>query len=340
MISAFDIYALKSVINSPRLEPYKAENFNELFPTYRDNELEEWKEFDGSRVALGNTGQAHDRTGTLPHYLKLVDYEPLPIIPKDFSKSFKEICFERAKEIIRIADGQRINISWSGGLDSTTLLFCFLEIGDPKQFKVFCNYNSIVESGVLFDKYIKNKLEYDLNPPVVSPQFGEGVIVTGYHGDALFPHYNNLLFNNCFYGPWEDWISNEQHKIIDPILENYPVKITTIQEFQSFLEINFKWQWSKTFKKRNIVKSVADRILNFYDSVDFQIWAMANYEPKYIDERRNTWKWPERELLRELIGKCFYTENKLIQRSHYNVTDPNWVMLLEDGTNLYRKDLP
>ena len=325
--------------------PYLAENFEEIFPIYQECNLEPWK-YEDNRWPFGNPlGLVQDRTRTLPHYLKMSGWEPLPEYDSGFNRPFKELMYERAQEIIRIADGKQINISWSGGLDSTTLLFVLMDVADLKQLKVFCNYNSIVESSVIYDRYLKGRIEVDLSLPVVSPKFDKGIIITGYHGDSLFPNYspyNSPLVETDFTRPWKDWLTTEQINVIEPMLENYPNKesIKTIPDYMSFVEINLKWQWAKTHKKRDQSKEIADRIYNFYETVDFQKWAIGNYELKYLNHEKITYKWTMRQLLKDLMKNSFYTDNKRICASHYDIINPNWVMLLENGTNLYRKDLP
>jgi hypothetical protein len=336
-----NFHRIKEVLKRSSMLPYLAENFEEIFPIYRECNLEPWK-YEDNRWPFGNPlGLVQDRTRTLPHYLKISGWEPLPEYDSGFNRSFKELMYERAQEIIGIANGRQINISWSGGLDSTTLLFVLMDVADLKQLKVFCNYNSIVESSVIYDRYLKGRVEVDLSLPVVSPKFAEGLILTGYHGDSLFPNYSPLVETD-FTKPWKDWLTKEQIDIIEPMLEHYPNKesIKTIPDYMSFVEINLKWQWAKTHKKRDQSKEVADRIYNFYETIDFQKWAIGNYELKYLNHEKTTYKWTMRQLLKDLMKASFYTDHKRICISHYDIINPNWVMLLENGTNLYRKDVP
>ena len=344
MIINASFHRIKEVIHRPSMAPYLADNFDEIFPIYKNLNLEPWTAVD-SRWPFGNPlGLAQDRTRTLPHYLKISGWEPLPEYNSSYNRTFKELCFERAHELIRIANGQRINISWSGGLDSTTLLFVLMEIADLKQLKVFCNYNSIVESSVIYDRYLKGRVEVDISLPVVGPKFAEGMILTGYHGDSLFPNISPMSIPdpNIISTHWKDWLSPEQVAVIEPCLANYPnsESIQMVPDYLSFVEINFKWQWSKTHKKRDQSVDVANRIYNFYDTVDFQKWAIGNYELKYLNHEKTTYKYTMRQLLKDLMKASFYTDHKRICTSHYDIINPNWVMLLENGTNLYRKDLP
>lgn len=330
------IHRLKDIIHSPKLDSYKSENFDELLPIYQQMNLEQWHG-DGLLIG-GNMSVCQDRTRTLPHYLKMSGWEPLPDF-KDFNKSFKTVSLEAAKDIVARANGGPIGVSWSGGLDSTGALFSLLEYADPKQITVFCNYNSIVESGALFDKHIKSRgVHYSLTTPLQDPTFGDGLIVTGYLGDQLFGKLQALRPEQ-YTQSWRDNLRPDQVPLIDQILENYPVKnIEFMPDFLKFVEMNFKWQMGKWNRMRNMPKSIADRMINFYETPDFQRWSMSNIEPQYLSSEPKTYKLPIRLMLKEMINADEYPMNKIVQTSHYHILQHDWVMMLEDGTNLYVKD--
>ena len=172
------------VINSPKLDPYKSENFDTLLPIYQKLHLERWDETD-NRIWQNTMGLFQDRTLTLPHYLKMAPYEPLPDYDPAFNKSFKQICLETAQTLVDT--GKKLNICWSGGIDSTTVLFALMEVADPKQLKVFCNYSSIVESGNMLEKHIIPRgVEYNISTPVGDPLFDDGLIINDWWSSEIF----------------------------------------------------------------------------------------------------------------------------------------------------------
>jgi hypothetical protein len=337
MISNCLVFRLKDIIDNPKLAPYHSEHFDEWLPIYQKLDLEQWTNRN-SRMAQGSMGMWHDRTGTIPHYLKLTDPEPLPVVESSFNKTWKDISLETASDIVKRANGSQINISWSGGLDSTAVLFALLECTSASQLKVFCNYNSIVESGPLFDLYIKGKIDFELTTPVVNPKFGDGLIVTGYLGDQLYGRYQTLKPEQ-FEMPWKDFITAEQVELIESILPQWPGQpLRTVPDFLNFIELNCKWQMGKTNRMRNMPQEIASRMINFYESVDFQKWSLGNYEPKWFDEDMRTYKYPTRLFLKDLMKSDTYAMNKIVQTSHYHILEHDWVMLLENGTNLYIQD--
>lgn len=277
-----------------------------------------------------------DRTRTLPHYLKMAEYEPLPEYDSSFNKPFSQICIETAERLV--STGKKINISWSGGLDSTTALFSLMQVAHPKQLKVFCNFSSIVESGNMLEKHILPRgIDCDISLPLLTPMFEEGIIVSGYLGDQLFGRYFTLKPEE-FNMAWEDYLDKDQVEVVGSIIDNFPGEpIETVPEYLSFIEMNCKWQMGKTQRQRALLPEVANRFIAFYDNVDFQKWSIGRYEEKYLSPDPKTFKWAEKKFLKE-CGLDFYAANKVVQTSHYHIVDHEWVMDLTDGTSLYLRD--
>lgn len=332
------VHRLPEIIDSPKFEPFKSEHFEKWFPIYQELELENWPGT-GHKMSQGNMGMWQDRTRTIPHYLNMSGWEPLPERDSSFSKTFKQICLETAEEIVKRANGDRINISWSGGLDSTCAFFSLREFAAPGQLKIFCNYNSIVESGTLFDTYIKDQVDYSITLPMSNPQFSSGLIVTGMLSDQLFGRYQ-AISPQQFNVSWKDYLTPKQVELVEQILPNWPgTEIKTVPDFLSFIELNCKWQMGKFNRVRNIPKHIASRVINFYEPQDFQRWSLGNYEPKWYNEDIKTYKWVIRTILQDFMkpGDPF-PMNKVVQSSHYHIIEHSWVMMLADGSHLYLKD--
>jgi hypothetical protein len=335
MIRNCSIHRLRTdkVIDSPKLDLFKSDQFDKLLPLYQKLILEQWDELD-SIIHQGNMDMFQDRTGTIPHYLKMAEYEPLPEYDSSFKKSFKQICQETAQKLV--STGKKINVSWSGGIDSTTALFALMEIADPKQLKVFCNYSSIIESGNMLEKHIVPRgIEAHLSVPLVTPLFDDGLVVSGYLGDQLYGRYFTLKPEQ-FNMAWEDYVKPIQVEIIGSMLDRWPGEpVRTVPEYLSFIELNTKWMMGKTNRQRALPG--AERFVAFYDNVDFQKWSIGRYEEKFLSPDPKTFKWASKKFLKD-CGLEFYAANKVVQTSHYHIVDHEWVMDLTDGKSLYRKD--
>lgn len=326
----------QKIIDSPKLDPYKSEHFDRVLPIYQKMNLEQWNPNGSAKLHQGNMDMFQDRTGTLPHYLKTCKPEPLPEYDPSFNKSFSQICLETAQALVNT--GKKINISWSGGLDSTTALFALMQVAHPSQLKVFGNYASIVESGNMMEKHILPRgVDCHISLPLLTPMFEDGIIVSGFPGDQLFGRYFTLKPDE-YTMPWVDYIPSDQVELMGTMIDKFPgPPIKTVPEFLSFLELNGKWQMAKTQRQRALPNEVANRFVAFYDTVDFQKWAIGRYEEKYLSSDPRTHKWAEKKFLRE-CGLQFYAEDKVVQTSHYHIVDHHWVMDLEDGTKLYMQD--
>lgn len=335
MIQSCIIHRLRNdkIIDSLKLNPYKSEHFDRVLPIYQKLNLEQW-DMQESRIHQGNMDMFQDRTNTIPHYLKMAKYEPLPEYDPSFRKSFKQICIETAQKLV--ATSKKINISWSGGLDSTTALFSLMEVADPKQLKVFCNYSSIIESANMLEKYIVPRgVEAHLSLPLMTPLFDDGLVVSGYLGDQLYGRYQTLQPEE-FTMAWEDYLTNDQVELVGSMLEKWPGEpVKTVPEYLSFIELNSKWQMGKVNRQRALPGT--DRFLAFYDNFDFQKWSIGRYEEKFLSTDPKTYKWASRKFLKD-CGLEFYAANKTVQTSHYHIVDHQWVMDLTNGKSLYRKD--
>ena len=101
-----------------------------------------------------------DRTGTISNRFKYRVLTSIPKIPPIFTKSFKDICFERAQEIVDL--NKPISIMWSGGIDSTGVLTTLMQIALPKQITVLFEPRSLIEYPWFFENHIKGKLKYKI----------------------------------------------------------------------------------------------------------------------------------------------------------------------------------
>lgn len=285
-----------------------------------------------------------DRTSAIPHFLKM-EIEPLPPLLKVPPDTFDECVVFR---VLSLLDKKKpINLMWSGGLDSTAMLGAFLTIAKPEELRrirVVLTYNSILESGAIFDTFVKGKVAYHLtttqNRGEIYKQLPgqDDLFVTGGLGDQLFGRDDILqkYSDEELYLPYEDHIDRELLEFVEPAIDKFPTKIKTLFDFGWFYSFNFSWQSVKYHHDVQIDPTIQPRIVNFYGSQEFQRWAMLcrEYEPSIL-KGRNTYKWPARQIILKTIGDKDYVENKLKFVSQHSYTLPNWLAVKEDGTTLY-----
>lgn len=146
-----------------------------------------------------------DRTGVLKTGLKAINKHPIPTPGK--VGSFQDICDDRATSILNEAEetGKRIDVHWSGGIDSTVALVSFLRNALPDdlgRIRIVMTKGSIDEYPEFYDKWVKGKLNVffmEDDPNYKGRQYyidEEAITVTGEHGDQIFGSDNYLVFSD------------------------------------------------------------------------------------------------------------------------------------------------
>lgn len=295
----------------------------------------------------------YDRTNTIPHYLNVQPNKfPVPKV-HGFNLSFSEVVEARAKQLISL--GKPINVCWSGGLDSTFVALSLLHYADDKtQIKLYGTYNSIIESGYLFDTYLKQRFSYKIQTSKPYNLFFENpdeIYVTGSPSNDLF--YKDLTLTNpdkwLKFKPGFDINTNfdcDYTKVLDDgVLEFFDVffkncqkKLETIQDVRWWVSFCFNWYTTACYELREIGKTKCDKIYPFFATDDFQKWSMTNRDHTktgdYSDER-----WQIREMIEYYTGDSFYSNNKNNFTSNMTPAGNSWLFLLEDYSNIYTQDL-
>jgi hypothetical protein len=290
----------------------------------------------------------YDRTGAIPHFLN-IDSEYSKIPTGNCNKSFRHIAEERAKYLISL--DKPINVSWSGGLDSTFVLFCLLNyVEDKEQITVYGTYNSVIESGYMFDRYIKDRVKYNIKVNSNNNYENNEVYVTGalsnqlfqpslrysHNRDNILSLHNTEFIEKNYTRNIEDTINDTILQFIKPSLDRFPKKIKTLQELRWFVNFNYCWYNNSSHHK---IAANNPNIISFFDTDDFQRWSIYNTDAPtkvgdYSDER-----WQIRELIAEYTGDKLYAKNKRKNVSVLSRVEPNWLFLLNDYSNIYLEDL-
>jgi hypothetical protein len=294
-----------------------------------------------------------DRTGANPFFIPCSTFE----IPKknDIDKTFKQICKERSTELLKL--GKRINIFWSGGLDSTVVLFSLMnEANDLSQLRVVLSPDSIIESGNMFDKLIKNKLNYSLRIPKPKkenffhsiPEKNE-IYVAGTAGDEI---YTIMRVGNCLGKTAKDktFLIKNYEDVLEPVLNKnvidfykrsiklFPKKIKSYGDFLRFYFFNYTWNAGLYNWETELDSNYSINIYSFYNTQDFQRWGLWNKEAEtYLTDKP---KLPMNNFIYELTGDKFYCNNKFKGiSSPLNTLTNTWMFLLENKKTITYKQL-
>jgi hypothetical protein len=301
------------------------------------------------RLGLMEHNAVYDRSGEIPHFLNMAeDLHPLPKHIEGYNKSFYEVAENRAKELLAL--NQPINVMWSGGLDSTFALFMLRKFANDKdQVRVYGTYNSIIESGDMFDRVIKDNFKYEISTATRNDLNlnSEGIYVSGMCGNQLFGPTddmfgNNMLFHHTLgtpetiYESYEKNIDPELLEFLYPAIKVSPRKIETVADLRWYCIFNLDWYTAIYEHKILLPKEKAEKIYGFFDSIEFQEWAANTKEPfTKVQGDPNTHRWQMREILSDIFGEVEYAKNKEKKISNFSITEPGWIALLEDYRNVF-----
>jgi len=290
---------------------------------------------------------AYDRSGTIPHHFEITGVDRFPDA-SGFKTRFRDVVGARCQELLNT--GRRLNVMWSGGIDSTCMLFALMSVARSqdllRRIRVICNYNSVLEGGTLFDSLIRDKVAYILEPTglrgkLYEPPIDDGrsLYVTGGLGDQLFGRNDHIInySKEDLERPWRQMSAGHQI-FLTPAIEASPRPIKTFYDYLWYYSFNFAWQSVKWHHHFMIPSRLHPRILNFYGTEDFQRWSIANDEPA-MPGGIETYKWPARELILELTGDREYVAKKPKLTSQHAYSKLNWLALTSGGGTLYVRDL-
>ena len=307
---------------------------------YSDHLLDQY-----DRFGLNKHNTVYDRTGHLPHYLNMDPKHTMPGKVDGFNKTFWEITVNRAKELLSI--GKPINVLWSGGLDSTYILFVLKHFAnDPEQVRVFGTYNSIIESGDLFDRRIKKEFMHTIKVGT-SNDFTytqDTLYVSGMCGNQLFgpaddffSNTPNALFHHTLgtpetiYKPYKDHIDPNLLEFLDPMIKHSPRKLETVADLRWYCIFNLDWYTGLYEHKPLVGKTNAIKMQGFFDSWDFQTWAVNTKDAfTKVPGNPQTHRWQMREVLDEMFGETHFAHNKPKKISTFTIPEPHWLFLFSD----------
>jgi hypothetical protein len=259
---------------------------------------------------------------------------------------------------------KKINVFWSGGIDSTATVTAFLKhLTNLSQLRILYSPYSTYEHPGYVD-FLKNFPQIELvdisGEIYLNDQF-DGIFVTGDGGDELNASLDESFFDqygyNHLHSSWQDFFykqtqnSNfveqcQQHFLaagrpIETVLEARWWFYTTCKN-RSVLNLKLPWLFNyKNFAVENIV--------GFYDCEEFENYIYWNIDSVIDKSGYHTWKQPLKDYcfafdnmenwrknkVKELSGQMIsYLAKKLV------LNDQRWIAILSDGTRITTPSLP
>jgi hypothetical protein len=247
-----------------------------------------------------------DRSETVPHYLDVKPLSSPAIYESSFNFSFNDILFRNSSIILGF--DKKVNILWSGGLDSTTALVALLTTAKNKdQIRILANYNSIIESGYMYDTFFK-KFDIKIDTSGGRGSFNEDELyITGALGNQLFSlgsfemTYDIADVNK----PFRNFVDAEEYEFLEIALTKSPRPIETLEDYIWFKTFMFKWDHqrlamiNKWIQPKNVEKYI-DIIVGFYYNSLFEQWSIHRKEQQHD---RELTKLPMRKFILKELGR-------------------------------------
>ena len=275
-------------------------------------------------------------------------------IPERKNVSLQEAIDDATRQLIDNAKGKKINLLWSGGIDST-LVFCALAKTGIK-FTVLMDKNSQAEYPFLYDKIVNG--DYNCDYKIFSPrglidllklvEDKDNLFVTGEIGDQLtgsmitmrYPYeernmmMKDVIEKDLFCQPYTISNNHKYKPILIPNENGTHLAIKhcekTIYEFLGTDESNttlseFLWGLNFIFKYMLVMLRLHQvglyfdgenkNTFHFFNTEKFQQWAMANYKENCAYVNETDYKMPFKDYIYEFTSDKEYRDNKLKEPS-------------------------
>ena len=264
----------------------------------------------------------------------VLDINKLPKFDTNFNLSFDECVANRAKEIYNrhLIKNVPIRLSWSGGIDSTAALLSFIELLGVKEasrcVEVVMTHASVMENPYIWEKIVRKENFKIINASHFNETLNSNaIVVNGECGDQIhggdMPRALFTLFgaDGLKMPVTEDNVyqlvklRSNSPLIISPGIDHKDaIKVTDIlcRQFKNapyYPEnmndalgmLNFTSKWTAVFYRlvtkagQNLTEDfIRDYYFPFYDSTDFQQWAMHPNGEK-TKGSNETYKWKAKD---------------------------------------------
>ena len=273
-----------------------------------------------------------DRTGQLEIGL---DYKVLQELPEErTTDSFQDVCREVADCIVdrAVAEDKEIQVTWSGGIDSTVALLSLQERlqnrGEMERLFVLLSLRSMTEYPRFYEQFIMQKLQTRALPvPLPNALTADTITVTGEHGDQLFgsDHLAALVKGGVAHLPYREVIpfymtsklklESKARRLMDylePQVRSAPTKIETAFDYLWWCNFSLKWQQvglRMVAFRGGQVRPLYENLVHFFGHRRFQSWSLSNPQVRKVRDWR-AYKLQAKQVILEATSDFDYFTKK------------------------------
>jgi len=265
-----------------------------------------------------------------------------------------------------VLQNQKLNLFWSGGIDSTAMVSAFLQhCTDVTQLRLIYTPFSLYENPDFFnflEKHYPYLEKLDISGDVYLDTHFDGIMINGHGGDeytaSLDESFVEKLTGQEIFNPWKDYFvkQNASHDLIE-FFEQYCSlsgrSINTVLEARWWYYAAAKSQ-IYVARDRSFVSNQSnaqsDHTSAFYDCLEFEGFMWHNID-KILTKSSDysTYKKFLKEYTHHFFKNddYFNTQKKvnsqqvnLYTRKKTELLDLRWLFKLSDGTEVRTKNLP
>jgi hypothetical protein len=259
---------------------------------------------------------------------------------------------------------QRINVFWSGGIDSTVAANAFLSnMSDLSQLRILYTPYSYYEHPefLTFLKKFPQVELVDISGTVYLDTQFDGIFITGDSGDEMHASLDESFFKQHGYEllgkPWQDFFKNQNSdpaflEFCEQYFSRSGLPIHTVLDARWWFYINSKLH-CQLFNKLpfwlDYPEFNFDRVQGFFDCEEYENYIAYNIPSIITNENYSTWKQPLKDYCYKFDACEQWHHNKTkvgsSQLSLYIgkktiLKQLNWIGILEDGTRIHTPTLP
>ena len=306
-------------------------------------------------------GQPLDRTGNVYLPVKYDTGRPWKFFSKPIG--LDDALSRRVKNLV--STGEKINLLWSGGIDSTTMTNAFLSnVDDHSQLRILYSPFSVYEHREYLTNFISKfpKVEVvDISGDVYLTQEFDGIFVSGDSGDETHASMDESFLAEFGYEilkkPWKEFFYSRTNdtNFID-FCEKYfswsGRSIDTVLDARWWFYINSKMYCMLSIKLlffssyKNFVPS---RLYGFFDCDEYENYITHNTHRIMSTPDYCTWKQDLKDYCQKIDGFDQWAKEKIKNGSFqfhsytYKKTilnDQRAMFILNDGTRVHTPGLP
>lgn len=304
-------------------------------------------------------GMPYDRTGHVVTPLKI--YAGRKWQPKDAFLDLDKICETRVREI---EDHKKIiNIMWSGGVDSTTVVNAFIKHGRHRdQIRVlytpFSQYEHPDYLGFMRDLDIQT---IDISGMTYLENYFDGLFITGDGGDEIYGSIDESFLERYGYDalmqPWQDFFrqalpNTEFLEFCEKYFSWSGQEIKTVLEARWWFYINSKYRCMLNAKLHFWLDYPGfdkNLVLSFFDFDAFDEYSRCRI-PQFINrDGYHTWKQDLKSYCESIDGFSAWCREKRKDGSaqlHFYANKKSifknlhWIFILDNGRRIFTPNMP